>query len=137
MSTIQHYLGNSVLKKAAGLKKLTYELNQILPTQFIGQCQVAEISKDQMIIAVSSPAWSSQLRYYLPAIQKKWRFQHIRILVSPEMAGVYQRPASKPARQLDSEAAQTIAASAEHIDDPKIKKALLRLAQQGDSQSKK
>lgn len=131
MATIQNFLANSVLKRAAILKKLTMRLTSILPAQFIGNCQVAEVSGEHLTIAVSSPAWSSQLRYYMPTIKKSFPYQHIRILVSPEMAGVFQVPEKKQARQLDTLAATQIASTAATISDPELKNAMLRLAQHG------
>lgn len=131
MAKIQHFLGESVVKRAAILKKLTFELNNHLPAQFIGNCQVAEVSGEHLTIAVSSPAWSSQLRYYLPAIKKSFPYQHIRILVSPEMAGVYQPPAPRESRELDEQTAKNIEATAQDIQDEQLKNAMLRLAQHG------
>lgn len=137
MATIQNFLANSVLKRAAILKKQTMKLNSLLPAQFIGNCQVAEISGEHITIAVSSPAWSSQLRYYLPAIKKSFPYQHIRILVSPEMSGVFQVEEKKQARQLDDLAATQIASTAATIKDPELKNAMLRLAQHGVSKKTK
>ncbi len=136
MAKIHHFLSDTVLKKAAILRKLTLELSQRLPTQFIGHCQVAEASPQHLTIAVSSPAWSNQLRYHLPALKKHYPRQHIRILVSPEMAGLAQRQRVREPRQLDQQASQTIAASAQSINDKGLKNALLRLAQQGENKEK-
>ena len=137
MATIQNFLANSVLKRAAVLKKQTMKLTSLLPAQFIGHCQVAEISGEHITIAVSSPAWSSQLRYYLPSIKKSFPYQHIRILVSPEMSGVFQLEAQSQPRQLDDLAASQISSTAENITDPKLKNAMLRLAQHGVSKKAK
>ena len=137
MATIQNFLGNSVLKRAAILKKLTFQLTSLLPAQFIGNCQVAEVSGEHLTIAVSSPAWSSQLRYHLPTIKKSFPYQHIRILVSPEMTGVFQVEKTKQPHHLDPQAANQIASAAATINDPQLKNALLRLAQQGVSKKPK
>lgn len=131
MATINRYLADSVVKKATLLQKATVDVSQLLPTQFIGQCQVAEYTSDQITLAVSSPAWSNQLRYYLPLLKKKFPSQHIRILISPEMAGTYQRPTSKKPRELDAESAQSITNGASSIKDEKLRNTLLRIAEHG------
>ena len=137
MTTIQNLLANSVLKRTVILKDQTIRLTSLLPAQFIGNCQVADISGEHVTIAVSSPAWSSQLRYHLPNIKKNFPYQHIRIFVSPEMMGVFQIKKKKEIRQLNKLAATQIASTAETITDPKLKNAMLRLAQHGISKKPK
>lgn len=133
MAKIQQFVGNSVVKTAARLRKLTHELHSCLPAQFIGNSQVAEASEHGLTIAVSSPAWSHQMRYYMPLLRQRFNHERIRIIVCPEMVGVFQRSQGevKTPKRLSSAVSQSLEATAQSIQDPKLKEAMLRLAQHG------
>jgi hypothetical protein len=128
MSKISQFLQPEILAKVSSLRNMSLKLHSILPAQFVSQCQIADFSEQQLIIATTSSMWSHQLRYYIPQIQQNFKQQSIRILVTPELADLNLQPEIKAPKHLDNQSADIIDQSAKSIEDPSIKEALTKLS---------
>ena len=97
----------SVTEHALILQQLNRLLQKILPEPLAQHCQVANVHADTLqqkhgrlknihsktlVLAASSPSWSSRLRFQVPGILKALQqdhdlpVQHIRILVSQHLS---------------------------------------------------
>lgn len=86
----------SVTEHALILQQLNGILQKILPEPLAQHCQVANIRSKTLVLATSSPSWSSRLRFQTPeilrALQQNYELpvQNIRILVSQHLSNQYQ-----------------------------------------------
>jgi len=82
----------SVTEHALILQQLNGILQKILPEPLAQHCQVANIRSKTLVLAASSPSWSSRLRFQTPGILKALQqnydlpVQNIRILVSQHLS---------------------------------------------------
>lgn len=169
---------HSVTEHALTLQQLNEILQKILPEPLAQHCQVAnihadthannkhntdtpqqknrhlrEINSKTLILAASSPSWSSRLRFQVPEILKTLQqdyelpVKHIRILISQHLSGQHPStntgtdtshlqplektslPETEPSKILLSEEnANLVRETAHSIENPDLRDSLIRLS---------
>lgn len=123
-----------LLQQAQRLQELTQTLVEALPPSVGEHCRVGNVASDTLTLVTDSPAWSTRLRFYTPAILAHFRQRHgldlrsVRVRVRPPET---PREASHPVSRritLSPHSAEIIKQTALGISDPDLKRALLRLA---------
>ena len=128
------------------LDYLSKRLLSYLPDEFAAKLSVLGLTdsktnrkggKQVLLVSVSSAAWASKLRFYLPSLKRSLcaeaQFSHIqaiRIKVSSNQTDHNHEPAQKVNNLVYSNtSAKIVASSAQHIIDEELKSSLLRLSQ--------
>ena len=122
-------------KRAQKLTQLNSILQEILPSQFAGHCQLANMTDNKIIIHTENAAIASLLRFHSATIcktfssQLKVQIQRAEIKVKPN----YQpaRPAKSNMIDISNNNAALIAQTAAGMDDGQLKTALHKLAKRG------
>ncbi len=136
----------SLLDRASYLNELTCYLCTILPANVAPHCQIANIKMNRsginLVLITDSPAWSTKIRFYIPAIlshMKKHKelqqLNSIRIKTRPRE----YRTEEEQIRvvQMSDKSAQLIAQAANSTQDETLKAALKRLSNRGANNSGK
>ena len=116
------------------LQRLTTFLQNELDPSLAPHCRVAGLALPRLIIVVDSPAWSSRLRFQssglIRQLNKKYKvFQGISsIEVKIYPARLPRRESPSIRRRISPAAAEGITQMANSINEPNLKRALLRLA---------
>lgn len=134
---------NSLTEQTQILQQLTNILQSILPEPLARHCKVANIHPHSktIVLAASSPVWSSRLRFHSPRILKALQqdyqlpFYRSRILVSkvePEDIGRIRPvdmhpPGNKPQSTLSQNNAALVQKTAQAIENSELRDSLLRL----------
>lgn len=115
------------------LAELTALVRTSLPTTLQGQCEVINLRGSTLVLQTASPAWASQLRFYVPAMlsaltqhRKRRQISEIQIRVKPVSAP--QPTDSRRKRDISSRTATLITTLAESTSHPRLKEALQHLA---------
>lgn len=123
-----------LLQQAQRLQEFTQTLVGTLPPSVGEHCRVGNIAGDTVVLVTDSPAWSTRLRFHTPEILAHFRKRHglelrsVRIRVhSPETLQGAPHPVSRRPI-LSPHSAAIIKQAALGIDDPGLRRALLRLA---------
>lgn len=128
------------------LDYLSKRLLSYLPNEFAHKISVLGLTvsalnkksnKQILLVSVTSAAWASKLRFYLPSLKRSLcaeaQFSHIQsIRISVNSATTTRQPRpSKSAQPLvySNHSAQIVADSAQYINDEGLKSSLLRLSQ--------
>ena len=128
------------------LDYLSKRLLSYLPDEFAAKLSVLGLTdsktnrkggKQVLLVSVSSAAWASKLRFYLPSLKRSLcaeaQFSHIqaiRIKVSSNQTNHNCEHAKKANNLVYSNtSAKIVASSAQHITDEELKSSLLRLSQ--------
>lgn len=120
------------------LQWLTKLLQKELDPSLAPHCRVGGLALPRLIVVVDSPAWSSRLRFQssglIRQLNKKYKeFQGIsRIEVKIYPVRLPRRESPSIRRRISPAAAEGITQMANSIDDPNLKRALLRLASRAD-----
>ena len=140
----KNLLTNSLTEQTLVLQQLTNILQNILPEPLAQHCKVANIHPHSktIVLAASSPAWSSRLRFHSPRILKTLQqdyqlpFYRSRILVSkinPEDVGRV-RPANNTSQPTLSQNSVTLVQkTAQTIENSELRDSLLRLSQKSSN----
>lgn len=123
------------------LQALTEALRKCLPEDERPHLRAVTITDLASVMWVDSPAWASRFRYSVPVFLNLLRklpsaekITTLQVKILPrEMLEV---PESLPLRRLSLDAERTITVCAEHIQDPKLRAALERLASNTSHQPK-
>lgn len=132
MKSISNLLQSKLVKKARDLDKLEHLVHACLPNNCRQHVKIAGIKDKCLVLIVDSPVWSSRIRLYTNNIldllkqHKLAEAQKIRIRLSPAEPVKPEQVFEK--RHLDERSSKLIEQTADSIDDPALKQALLKLA---------
>lgn len=140
----KNLLTNSLIEQTQILQQLTNILQNILPEPLAQHCKVANIHPHSrtIVLAASSPVWSSRLRFHSPRILKAMQqdyqlpFYRSRILVSkirPEEVGrirpIDLHPINNaPQQKLSQSNVKLVQKTAQTIENSELRDSLLRLS---------
>lgn len=150
-NTLNHpRLVNNILNRQAGelrqiqqklqqLQLLQQKLDHCIPDTFKPYCRVANYRDGCLIIAVSSAAWATQLRYAIPDLLQLLRTQaelydlcSINTYIDPNLQQIKTKKESainqKDKLKLSVDIALYLREMAESFDDEKLKASFLRLS---------
>ncbi|MAL50325.1 MULTISPECIES: DciA family protein [unclassified Methylophaga] len=124
-----------ISKRAQKLTQLNSILQEILPSQFAGHCQLANMKDNKIIIHTENAAIASLLRFHSATICKTFsselstQIERVEVKVKP------QHPTEKSAKSnmidMSNNNAALIAQTAAGLDDGQLKTALHKLAKRG------
>ncbi|HCC82743.1 MAG TPA: hypothetical protein DEQ25_16395 [Methylophaga sp.] len=124
-----------ISKRAQKLTQLNSILQEILPSQFAGHCQLANMKDNKIIIHTENAAIASLLRFHSATICKTFsselstQIERVEVKVKP------QHPTEKSAKSnmidMSNNNAALIAQTAAGLDDGQLKAALHKLAKRG------
>ncbi len=124
---------NQVLERARALHRIGQWITAILPAELAQRVRIANLHNGRLVMSADSAAWGTRLRYFRSAIiarlaEREVTIRQLDIRVSP-----HEREPGPPRRPIpiSAAAARTIATTAEHIDDPELAAALIRLRESG------
>lgn len=124
-------------KRAQKLTQLNSILQEILPSQFAGHCQLANMKDGKIIIHTENAAIASLLRFHSATICKTFSSQlaekivRVEVKVKPNYPS--QRSAQSNSIDMSNNNAALIAQTAAGLDDGQLKTALHKLAKRGKS----
>ena len=116
------------------LQQLTRLLHKVLDPSLATHCRVGRFAPPQLTVVVDSPAWASRLRFQsnglIRQLNKKFKefngISSIETKIYPVRLPRRESPVIR--RQISPAAAESLTQMANSIDDPGLKRALLRLA---------
>jgi hypothetical protein len=122
-------------QRCQALKQVDEILHQTIPSPLNEHCHIANLRHTTLIMHADSGLWASQLRYLLPKLMEQWQnethlpdIQKVEIKVrfthQPEQRHIHHPSLSKKTESL-------LRDTAEQVTHPKLKSALLKLAQHG------
>ena len=127
-----------LIKQAQVLQALEDRLSERLPPSLKRHCQVAAMHDDTLVLAASSAAWATRLRYLTPSLldflQQRCvlpTIRSIRIRITLPEGLPRIKPVSRP--QLSMRNAECLHNAAQALTDPALRSALLRLASRARS----
>lgn len=136
---LRHLLGeaggplNDLLARAHGLDAMETALAGHLGHPLADHVRVANVTEDTLVLQIDSPAWATRLRYAEPDLLRlvnrmegASNIRRVRVRVG--MTDEPRRRAPRPAPALSADTAALLRATAEHVDDARLRRALLRLA---------
>ncbi len=137
-ATQQDPLWQQLLNHATQLATLAPLVQAALPAELRPHCQLANWRQNCLILTVDNPVWANRLHYQIPTLLKQLKTEPA--LYNLSRLEYYVKPAefttknirSNPAHQqhrLSSHSAELLRDSAEAINDPGLRQALLKLAQ--------
>lgn len=122
-----------LLQQASLLERLNQLFVQMLSPSLRNHCRIAAINKDVLVCHVDSAAWATRLRYEQQTVLAS--LKHDQSLPPLRSIRIQVRPArGNPTRKIlnithpSAPVAEQAFQDAENITDPKLKKALQRLA---------
>lgn len=128
--TNQHL--QQMTKRAQKLTQLNSILQEILPSQFVGHCQLANLSDNKVIVHTENAAIASLLRFHSPTICQTFSTQlgHTvkRLEVKVKPAHHPQQAARNNKMDISNNNAALLEQTAADMDDGELKTALHRLA---------
>ncbi|MDO8827052.1 DUF721 domain-containing protein [Methylophaga sp.] len=125
-----------IAKRAQKLTQLNSILQEILPSQFAGHCQLANLNDNKIIIHTESAAIASLLRFHSATICKTLsnqlavKIDRVEVKVKPGHSA-QKLPRSNTIDMSNNNAA-LIAQTAAGLDDGQLKTALHKLAKRGE-----
>lgn len=124
-------------KRAQKLTQLNSILQEILPSQFAGHCQLANMKDGKIIIHTENAAIASLLRFHSATICKTFSSQLAEKIVRVEVKVKPNYPSQRSAQSniidMSNNNAALIAQTAAGMDDGQLKTALHKLAMRGKS----
>ncbi|MCB2428126.1 DUF721 domain-containing protein [Methylophaga pinxianii] len=122
-------------KRAQKLTQLNSILQEILPPQFAGHCQLANMKDQKIVIHTENAAIASLLRFHSATICKTFSSQLAEkiVRVDVKVKPNHPRPPSTQSNIIDMSHnnAALIEQTAAGLDDGQLKTALRRLAKRG------
>jgi len=114
------------------LTELSALVQSCLPMPLQGHCQAVNIRGKSLVLQTESPAWASQLRYYMPAMLSTLthhRCNHIeKIHIRIKPLSALAAPDTRRGLDISSKSATLITSLADTTPHSKLKESLLRLA---------
>ena len=116
------------------LQQLTRLLHKVLDPSLAPHCRVGRFAPPQLTVVVDSPAWASRLRFQsnglIRQLNKKFKefngISSIETKIYPVRLPRRESPVIR--RQISPAAAESLTQMANSIEEPSLKRALLRLA---------
>jgi hypothetical protein len=130
-------LSGQVMDHVQKLQKMDKILSKILPSPLNQHCRTANLREKTIVLATDSPSWKSNLRFLAPTLLRELNQQlpvtleKIEILV--ESRHSTKKPVNRRKAQLSKKSAELIRSTADSMDDPQLKKALLDLSRRKKS----
>lgn len=125
-----------ITKRAQKLTQLNSILQEILPSQFAGHCQLANLNENKIVIHTESAAIASLLRFHSATICKTLSNQLAvkidRIEVKVKLGQSAQESPRSNMIDMSNNNAALIAQTAAGLDDGQLKTALHKLAKRGE-----
>lgn len=124
-----------ISKRAQKLTQLNSILQEILPSQFAGRCQLANMKDNKIIIHTENAAIASLLRFHSATICKTFSSQlavqidRVEVKVKPHHQS--KQPVKSNMIDMSNNNAALIAQTAAGLDDGQLKTALHKLAKRG------
>lgn len=119
-----------LLQHTQQLKQLNAQLAHLLPLPLSLHCTAAGVSQQTLTLLAESSAWATRLRLQAPSIIRGLQSFNIRTLtvkIQPVQKAATATSRSRP--KMSTDTANLLNDLAETTSDPKLKSALLRLAQ--------
>lgn len=126
-----------LMEHGAWLKQLNTAVHALLPESCRAHCRVANVRDGVLALAADTPAWAARLRFHGPHLRRSLERQttlqvdDIRVLVVPRENRMERSRMARP--DLSRKSAGLLRDTAEAMDDPLLRTALLRLADRGRS----
>jgi hypothetical protein len=121
---------------AKEIKVLNCLLDSVLSQTLRSHVQVAYIQCDRLVIQCDSPVWNARTRLLVPSLLKSINrestrapIRHIHIITRPELPREKSRPVSRA--EISEQTRRLLETVAADIDNPRLQRALLRLAKRG------
>ncbi|MBD3670525.1 MAG: DUF721 domain-containing protein [Gammaproteobacteria bacterium] len=128
-----------MLRQVDRSRRLTHEVQNLLPSPLADYCQVVDLHEHQLTLVVASPVWAAKLRYLVPSLLKSFsshqQLRHIteiNIKIS-KLQNYHRPPAVHRKVHMSPQSAELIRQTAESIDDPGLRQSLLKLSRRGDT----
>lgn len=123
-------------EKVSQLKHITELVSRYLDPRLAKNCQVANWDKGVLTLSTPSPAWRHHLRFYHMDLLKRLKqekifhaLRSVKIIVTPkEMEPISPADYLLPTIPISEHSVEYMHTMAEYIDCPKLKAALLKLA---------
>ncbi|MGF1613710.1 MAG: DciA family protein [Gammaproteobacteria bacterium] len=126
-----------LLAQARRIETLDELLKKCLEPPLHHHCQVANLTSTTLVLHVHSPTWATRLRYIVPdvlaCLMKSCALParcQVQLRVRPLVVGVVEPSVKRPLR-LSSRSAAVIRDVALSIENPELKRALLRVSRHG------
>ncbi|MGC1183421.1 DciA family protein [Legionella sp.] len=121
-------------QRSVQLEELSKKLEQLLPAELAGTCNVGSFNKGCLILTTTEAAWASQLRYAIPELRDKLRkeagmyqLSSIKIAVV-ESVITYKPIMQQKKHHLSDKAKETIINESQQCKYEPLQKAWLHLA---------
>jgi hypothetical protein len=133
MRPLDRFLDPDLVARCQTIRRLTAELWEILPAEFQTHAVVVGCNSGIMSILVDSPAWATRLRFIEAQILRRLRTgdppcERLKILVRPGFSASRETPQGVHRAPLTRAAALALLDLAATADDPRLARALQRLA---------
>ena len=125
---------HSISVHAKMLNQMNLALQQILPTDFISRCSIANIRGNTLILETGSASIANLLRFQSTDLcqqisqQCNLSITQLKINVRPISYGLTKQNPTRRATTISTDNAALLSATAETINDPALKNALTKLA---------
>jgi hypothetical protein len=112
---------------------LLQSLQQVLPAAVSSHCLGAEIIRNQLKLFADTSAWATRIRFDAERLLQQARdttqqpVESLQVRVIPNIPSP-MRPRRQPKPQLSQTNAELIRSTAQYLDAPELRDALLRLA---------
>jgi len=112
----------------------TQQLRAVLPAAMAPHCQVVNLQRGSLSIAVDNSAWLAKLRFLIPQIKQIYRqehhlqLNHINLLVSRPANRTTKPTRNLQKRQLSANSVKFIHDYAKSLEASELRQALLRLS---------
>ncbi|MES9969711.1 MAG: DciA family protein [Candidatus Thiodiazotropha sp.] len=118
-------------------KALYQQLIKLLPTPLDTQLKAAVLQNGTLSLFVPSPVWASRFRYLLPQLHKKLQshgihVDQVRTRILPSDSAKPKIERNRHPITLSPEVRKQLRQTAEAIDDPSLRDAILRISHHGD-----
>lgn len=131
---------SNLITKVNQLNQLNQSLSEILDPKIAVHCQITNLENQILTLLVDNSSWGTKIRYAAPEIIKKMhtipelsQVKQIKCIVRPKQQYRNAKPPQTAQKMtISSENAQILRSIANGIEDEKLKKALLHLANSND-----
>ena len=126
---------NGLLEHARDLGVLREQLAQALPTELRDGWQLARLDAELLVVTVDSPARATRFRYaqsaLLHAAQEvtRTRPKSVKIKVTPQT----RKPRPVQPKHMSAEVGALLNSTAASVEDPRLRRALLKLARRAEN----
>jgi len=125
-----------LLQHSRYLDYLSKRLLTYLPAEFAGKISVLGFSakgeKQSLIVAASTPAWASKLRFYTPTLKRSLtaepQFRQLQSIIIKVAFSNISTKTNKNNPVYSKDSAKIIENNAQHIENEDLKESLMRLS---------